>query len=165
MFLLEEFPLPLIFFRFSFYVRRVILQFFFACHSSFWGRTWSLSSLIRVIANYYILYFIIILLVSNSHITLQFFFNSIIFLGGGPAPLIKYWGAATPLLPTPLTLRDCQSLKNETLGKDQPTFPFKKVFCITLAVGDNVLSHARLLRTWRRNVVLLGKFQSFLITF
>ena len=114
-----------------------------------------------------LLYFILYNYTSSFEFTYYAanFFNSIIFLGGGPAPLIKYWGAATPLLPTPLTLRDCQSLKNETLGKDQPTFPFKKVFCITLAVGDNVLSHARLLRTWRRNVVLLGKFQSFLITF
>ena len=95
MFLLEEFPLPLIFFRFSFYVRRVILQFFFACHSSFWGRTWSLSSLIRVIANYYILYFIIILLVSNSHITLRIF-SIQLFLGWGPGPSYKILGGRDP---------------------------------------------------------------------
>ena len=73
--------------------------------------------------------------------------------------------AISAYLETQIYPKGLSKSQKETLGKEQPTFAFKKVFCITLAVGDNVLSHARLLRTWRRNVVLLGKFQSFLIPF
>ena len=52
--------------------------------------------------------------------------------------------AISAYLETQIYPKGLSKSQKETLGKEQPTFAFKKVFCITLAVG---------------------KFQSFLIPF